>query len=357
MLAVAFILFVLQYIAAEQMIQPMGFLSDCPGSSKPADIKPKSLKKLTMSVLGTGSLFEANWTSYNYYKIKYLPDHPEIDFKNKKTLLYVPGYLDNIDAPVGRGFGQQYKERGYNVIILESFTWTTDLWPVSARLLRPVGKYAAQMLATLTTLGLNPKDLELLGVSLGGQTMSFIAKNYRNITGQTIAKLVAVEPTGPCFRNLGPDERIDISDGDFVLHIASNIYGFGMTYPVGHVAFYVNGGEWQQSHIWYAPCGIICSHIRALLVWISALNNPGKFIGVQCDSVEKAVRGDCFDKKDKVTNALDIFTDNSKPGIYFLPTRNSYPFYLANKGVEFSSGFEYINNFLERVNKEDMMLV
>lgn len=205
--------------------------------------------------------------------------------------------------------------------------------------MRPAGKHAAEMLANLTKLGLNPKDLEVIGLSLGGQTISFIGKNFQAITGRNISRLTALDPAGPCFRNLGPDDRLDTSDADFVDVIATNIDGFGMAAPVGHVTFYVNGGEFQPGDVMWLPCNVFCSHIRSYTIWLAALEHPNSFIAMQCDSVQQARDGNCFDRKPFVTNVLGINTDRSKKGIFYLATENNFPYFMGKKGLKRDSEF------------------
>ncbi|XP_061714706.1 pancreatic lipase-related protein 2-like [Cydia pomonella] len=333
---------------------PVGFISDCPGSWKPASIKPKSLEKLYLSVLAPGNVLRAKWTPYNYYQMQQLAKHPEIDF-GKKTFLYVGGYLDGTGLPVGRTLGQVYNELGYNVLLLDYLEFTARDFPVAVRLTRPVGKHVAEMLANLTTLGMDPKNLELVGLSLGGQTMSFIAKNYRLITGKNISSLTGLDPTGPCYRHLGPDQRLDPSDADFVRVVATNIDGYGIATPVGHVMFYVNGGEYQPGDIWWLPCDVTCSHVRSYFLWLSALLNPGIFIGMQCDSIQKAREGNCYDRKPMVTNTMDLFTDRSKPGIYYVTTFNRYPYGLGKSGLKRSG--ETILRHLASLNTAETLWV
>ncbi|XP_063382151.1 phospholipase A1 member A-like [Cydia fagiglandana] len=190
------------------------------------------------------------------------------------------------------------------------------------------------MLAKLTDLGLDPKRLELVGYSLGGQAIGLTAKHYRQITGYNISSLTAVDPSGPCFRHLGPQDRLDPSDADFVLQITTNMDGFGIATPVGQVAIFVNGGEYQPGDLWLAPCLVLCSHGRAYFLWLSALMNPGIFIALQCDSVQQARDGDCYERQPRVTNTMDLFTDRSKPGIYYLHTFNRYPYGLGKRGLK-----------------------
>ncbi|XP_047993623.1 phospholipase A1 member A-like [Leguminivora glycinivorella] len=310
-----------------------GFLGDCPGSTKPAVIKPKTLETLTISVLAPGNVLKANWTKYTYSRAPKLAKHPEMDF-SKKTVVLLPGYLDSINFPTMRSMGTVYKEMGYNVLVVDYFEITTKHYPIAARLIRPVSKHIAEILVSLTNHGLDPKKLELTGISLGAQATGFVAKHYRHLTGQNISSITAMDPAGPCFKHLEIQDRIDASDADFVLQITTNMDGFGLSTPVGHVAVYVNGGEYQAGDLWALPCLVICSHVKSYMIWLSALMNPGTFIAIQCDSVQQARDADCYDRLPKVTNTVDLFTDRSKPGIYYLPTFNRYPYSLGKKGLK-----------------------
>ncbi|XP_061714833.1 phospholipase A1 member A-like [Cydia pomonella] len=307
----------------------LGLFSDCQDSMKPAKIKSESLKKLYLVLVGE----RGNWTMFHYYRVKEIASHQDFDI-TKKTFLYIGGYWDSTTWGLGRTLGNIYKQLGYNVLLLDMLYFTTTYFTDSVRLMREVGKHGAEMLATLTTLGLNPTTLEIAGLSLGGQTMSFVAKNYRRITGQNVSMLIGMDTGGPCFRHLGPDNRLDPTDADFVLAIITNSEGFGIGTPVGHASFYVNGGEWQPGEISWLPCDIMCSHMRAYFLWISALINPGNLIAVHCDTVAQAKDGDCFDKKPLVTNTMDLTIDKSKPGIYYLRTSNRYPFGLGENGLK-----------------------
>ncbi|XP_063363546.1 phospholipase A1 member A-like [Cydia amplana] len=317
-------------ITGEGFVQ--GLIPDCPGSWLPSRIKPESLKNLHLSVLSHGNILSAKWPKYNYYRVKEIVRNPDFNVKNK-TMLYVGGYWDSGTWGVGRLLGLLYKQMDYNVLLLETLYFTTTTFEKASRLMRPVGKHAAEMLAALTKLGMDPKNLTICGISLGGQTISYIAKNFRSITGQNVSTLVALDPGGPCFRYLGPKQRLDPSDADFVIAIITNSEGFGIGIPVGTISIYVNGGEWQPGEISFIPCTIPCSHMRSYFVWVSALMNPHRFIAVRCESVAQARLGDCYDTKPLVTNTLDIYLDKSKPGIYYLATSNRWPYSLGKRGL------------------------
>lgn len=209
------------------------------------------------------------------------------------------------------------------------------------------------MLTNLTAAGLDPNRLELVGLSLGGQTMSFVAKHFQQLTGRNVSRITALDPAGPCFRNLGPEDRLDAGDGDFVIVVSTNIDGFGMAAPVGHVNFYVNGGEYQPGDFNWIPCNILCSHGRSFTLWMSVLLNPSSFIALKCDSVQQARRNGCYDRVPRETNVLsNTKTDRSNTGIFYLATDNNWPYYLGSKGLRKEN--EFWTKHLVELNKDDV---
>ncbi|XP_047993605.1 phospholipase A1 member A-like isoform X2 [Leguminivora glycinivorella] len=332
---------------------PQGFLSHCPGSWKAAIIRPETLKKLHISVYGDNRKLLG---TYDYYHIDNLAKNPRIDFR-KKTVLWNGGYLDPSYGS-SKLMSMSYVARGYNFLSLDMFFFTAS----AARFASAVGRHTAEMLVKLTAHGLDPKKLELVGMSLGAQTMSFVAKSFRLITGQNVSLLTTLDPTGVCFRQLGPDRRLDRSDADFVTSIVTNMNIAGVGDHNSHLTFYVNGGEFQPGHIAWLPCDYVCSHFRAILLWMAALLYPRDYIGVRCDTVQQAVDGNCSDLKPMVTNTMGPLTDLNKPGIYYLRTSNRWPFALGKQGLEprvimsksalsSSSVVDILNAFIYHVTK------
>ncbi|XP_063833645.1 pancreatic lipase-related protein 2-like isoform X1 [Ostrinia nubilalis] len=313
---------------------PRGLMSVCPGSTKPATIPKSQLRYLKFVVQGKGQTRQ----KYTYWTAKLIADDPRIDFQ-RKTMLLALGYLDSTSFPISAMLANEYEARGYNVIIVDNQRFATVHYYLASRLMRPVGKHVAEVLAQLTSFGLDPSNLELLGFSLGGQTISYIAKNFRTITGRNISKITALEPSGPCFRFLNSDDRLDASDADFVQVIHTNIDGYGMAIKMGHVDFYVNGGEYQPSELQLYPCVSTCSHFRVLPLWVSALKNPKHFIAVKCDSIQQARDAKCYDRRPFETNVMGLRVNTSNHGIFYLSTSKGYPFYLGRDGLnpEFAS--------------------
>ncbi|XP_060802601.1 lipase member H-like [Amyelois transitella] len=217
-----------------------------------------------------------------------------------------------------------------------------------------VGKHVGEMLAHLTaTSKFDPKKLDVVGLSLGGQTMSFIAKSFTQLTGQKISRLTALDPAGPCFRNRGPEGRLDESDADFVDVIATNIDGYGMAAPVGHVNFYVNGGEIQPGDIYWILCNTLCSHARVYFLWLAALENPNSFIAMKCDSVQDARDRKCYDRRPMVTNVLGLNVNRNETGIFYLATTNVFPYHMGTRGLKKKNDF--FAKHLADINVNDIL--
>ncbi|KAL0822297.1 hypothetical protein ABMA28_004405 [Loxostege sticticalis] len=310
---------------------PAGYLGlvDCPNETAP--IPTQDLKHLFMIVRGANSTKKI---SYNYNQTSLLAKDPYMDW-SRKTIVYVSGYTGNPRASDATALEAHYIKLGYNVWCLDEFFFYMTKYSIAQVRVRQIAIYVGKMLADLTQPGLlDPAKVEMISMSLGAHVMSFIAKNYYQRTGKKIGRLIGLDPSGPCFRNKGPADRLDDSDADFVIAVMTNIDGHGIAAPIGHVNFYVNGGEYQVGDIPFIPCGNFCSHMKAYIYWLSALENPGRFIGVKCNSVQQARFRGCYDNVPMVTNIMGIKTDKSKPGIYYLSTKHSFPYYLGKKGLK-----------------------
>ncbi|KOB75924.1 putative lipase [Operophtera brumata] len=141
---------------------------------------------------------------------------------------------------------------------------------------------------------------------------------------------IALDPAGPCFRNLPNEERLNPDAAERVDVVHTNIDGFGIADTMGHVDFYVNGALFSN---FILPCFQLCSHVLAAVYWALSFSNPDKFIAVQCDTVADARLGNCFDKELK-TNVLGPKTNFSQPGIYYLPTSEAFPYFMGEEGLK-----------------------
>ncbi|KAM3966212.1 lipase member H-A-like isoform 2-T2 [Aphomia sociella] len=293
---------------------------------------------------------------YSYYQMKALANDPTMDY-SKRTMMYVGGYLDNPASPPALIMQNEYSKMGYNVWLLDTNPFTMMEYPLAARLIRTVGKHVGEMLYNLTlhNVDFDPKKLELVGLSLGAQTMSFAAKTFKALSGTKLDRLTGLDPAGPCFRNLDPEQHLNKDDAEFIDVMIVNMNGLGMAYPQGHVNYYVSGGEYQPADVYWSVCDSLCSHLKTFLLWYTALRYPDSFIALQCDSIEQAKERNCYDRQPMVTNVLGLKVDRTKQGIFYLAITYNFPYYMGKEGLMKEN--EPYNIVLQYLNSDDVMVV
>lgn len=148
----------------------------------------------------------------------------------------------------------------------------------------------------------DPKNIHVIGHSLGAQTAGFCGARLQNpVEGGKpikIDRITGLDPAKPCFNFWrGADDRLDHSDANFVdaIHTGAGGSRFGVWDPVGHKDFYPNGGM-RQPGCWNDVVSILsegwadfhaCSHHRAVMYFTETIRNGRngcKFLARQCDS-------------------------------------------------------------------------
>ncbi|KAJ8940385.1 hypothetical protein NQ314_010733, partial [Rhamnusium bicolor] len=137
-----------------------------------------------------------------------------------------------------------YLKRGkYNVILVNNERLLAGPYYFNAAMnVEPIGKYSAKFIDYLVTKGLNLSDLHIIGMSLGAQAAGLTGQN---IESGKAARITGLEPAGPYFSSLPPNQRLDKDDADFVDVIHTNAGIFGIKYACGDVDIWVNGGTLQ----------------------------------------------------------------------------------------------------------------
>lgn len=191
----------------------------------------------------------------------------------------------------------------------------------------------------------NKFDVHCIGHSLGAHLCGS-ASSQSDILYERIS---AIDPAGPYFENEDSAVRIDTSDAKFVDAIHTNGGSlvqsrFGIKMPVGHIDFYVNGGEFQpgcpsllQTILGCLgnieackgdPTGDIgCSHIRSYDMYIESMKSSCLFDSYQCPSLEKYENGECASCEGNKCSVMGYFADSfSSTGTHYLSTAFDAPF-------------------------------
>ncbi|XP_014704751.3 pancreatic lipase-related protein 2 [Equus asinus] len=177
--------------------------------------------------------------------------------------------------------------------------------------IRIVGAETAYLIQQLSTeLSYNPKNVHIIGHSLGAHTAG---EAGRRLEGR-VGRVTGLDPAEPCFQDASEEVRLDPSDAQFVDVIHTDAspmlpsLGFGMSQKVGHMDFFPNGGKqmpgckrssfstfidingiWQGTQDYLA-----CNHLRSFEYYSSSILNPDGFLAYPCDSYDKFQENGCF---------------------------------------------------------------
>ncbi|KAM9347784.1 phospholipase A1 member A [Symphorus nematophorus] len=182
-----------------------------------------------------------------------------------------------------------------NVVVVDWVYGASFAYNLVVENYKEVALQISVLINQLQTRGCKLESFHFIGVSLGAHVAGFVGTLF----GGKIGRITGLDPAGPMFKGADTFDRLDPSDAQFVDAIHTDSDYFGISIPVGHVDFFLNGGKDQtgcaRSRFASMYGYVICDHMRALHVYMSALNGSCPLSGIPCFSYDEFLKGHCMD--------------------------------------------------------------
>ncbi|XP_034549994.1 phospholipase A1 member A isoform X2 [Notolabrus celidotus] len=182
-----------------------------------------------------------------------------------------------------------------NVVVVDWIYGASFAYNLVVENYKEVAVQISVLINQLQKHGCKLGSFHFIGVSLGAHVAGFVGTLFEG----KIGRITGLDPAGPMFKGADTFDRLDPSDAQFVDAIHTDSDYFGISIPVGHVDFFLNGGKDQtgcaRSRFASMYGYVICDHMRALHVYMSALNSSCPLIGIPCSSYEEFLKGNCVD--------------------------------------------------------------
>ncbi|XP_038577116.1 phospholipase A1 member A isoform X1 [Micropterus salmoides] len=220
---------------------------------------------------------------------------------SRPTKVIIHGYraLGNKPSWVKELARALLRAQDVNVLVVDWVYGASFAYNLVVENYKEVAVQISVLINQLQKHGCKLESFHFIGVSLGAHVAGFVGTLFEG----KIGRITALDPAGPMFKGADTFDRLDPSDAQFVDAIHTDADYFGISIPVGHVDFYLNGGKDQTgcarsrfaSILVYFPVYgyVICDHMRALHVYMSALNGSCPLIGIPCFSYEDFLNGHC----------------------------------------------------------------
>ncbi|XP_050442777.1 pancreatic lipase-related protein 2-like isoform X2 [Adelges cooleyi] len=304
----------------------LGCLDFKPNSNEEPVVSITSFTLYTRKNLEEGQILEVN-SNETITKSNFQPKKP--------TKLIIHGFVSDAESEwMITMKNELLKNSNSNVILVRWPSWTDYI--TAKRRIQVVGQEVASLINTLGELvGLDLKNVHLIGHSLGAHTAGFAGKKLQGQVG----RITGLDPAGPGYVKVPSTKRLHHTDAQFVdvIHTgATKIFGYGITVPCGHVDFYPNGGKKQPGCVPSNKNDIIgkmgelgCDHSRVQELFTESINSNCLFVANKCDSYDEYLQGNCFsnDVTDLNIMGLKAKQSSSPPGTkYFLITGDAPPY-------------------------------
>ncbi|XP_027509408.1 phospholipase A1 member A isoform X2 [Corapipo altera] len=231
-----------------------------------------------------------------------------------------------------------------NVIAVDWVYGSTGAYPSAVENVTQLALAISQFISKLLALGVSRTSIHIIGVSLGAHVGGLVGHFH----GGQLGRITALDPAGPKYTRASPEERLDPGDALFVEAIHTDADNFGIRIPVGHIDYFVNGGKDQPGCPRFISAGynyLICDHMRAVHLYISALKHSCPIVGFPCASHQEFLNGHCLDCAEHFLSSCPRIGLLEQAGVnmsklpkevkVYLMTSPSAPFCVYHSLVEF----------------------
>ncbi|XP_048401815.1 endothelial lipase-like isoform X2 [Stegostoma tigrinum] len=236
----------------------------------------------------------------------------------------------------------QKQEVYANIIVVNWLERAHQLYTIAVNNSEVVGREIAMLIDWLEQVSDVPlPKIHMIGYSLGAHVAGFAGKAAQ----KKIGRITGLDPAGPLFEGVIPDQRLSPDDADFVDVLHTFVYGtlgvsIGISQPVGHIDVYPNGGSFQPgcglhdviSIIAHASFGEVvhCEHERSVHLFVdSILNQDKQSLMYRCTDTKTFEKGMCLSCRRNRCNNLgyNVKKVRSKHlNRMYLKTRADMPF-------------------------------
>ncbi|XP_022917699.1 lipase member H-like [Onthophagus taurus] len=231
---------------------------------------------------------------------------------SKETKFLIHGWSNDGNSRMPQTLKDSYlPSKDVNVIVVDwSGLSNLLLYPLPANGTGYIGECLSNIIEELfpNTEKLN---VHILGHSLGAHIAGFAGRSLKR-KGFILPRITGLDPASPLIWN-----GLVKSDAEFVDVVHTAAGSLGKTGPQGHIDFYPNGGVSPQP-----GCEeetfiniLFCSHARSWQYYAKTIQNPRRYIAVQCDSYEDYLINRCSGN-----NMLYMgeYLSSRSRGIYYL---------------------------------------
>ncbi|XP_073831665.1 vitellogenin-3-like [Musca autumnalis] len=239
---------------------------------------------------------------------------------NKTTVIFIPGWMALPTDPFVGAFAKAYNCRGgYNFVVLNTNYFLATGYYTSSFNTEKLGEFVA---VGLKNMQISPKQIHLIGHSLGAHIAGLAGSYYQNLTGQTIERITGLDPARPCFDIPLVFPGLNSKVANFVDIVHSNPNDNGIADAIGVADFYPAGLDMVKPGCKDEPDN--CSHLRSIYYYIETVypGNEQTLKGTLCNSIKLLEEKNCSGS----IATMGISASADHKGVFYVPVNDKSPY-------------------------------